>query len=63
MTYAITAVNSEGMGSGRIAIVFDATTTNEGSPTSIVFDATGVGLTFTVWKGDCGPLDFVLSRG
>ncbi len=63
MTYAITTVNSEGMGSGRIAIVFDASTTNEGSMTSIVFDATAKGLTFTVWKDGYGPLDFVLSRG
>jgi hypothetical protein len=60
--YSIDTVNEVGVGFGQLAIYFAVGNTSPGTLKDVRLDASGNGLTFTVWKGDYGPLDFVLKR-
>jgi hypothetical protein len=60
--YSIDYVNESGVGFGQIVIYFDVSSTIPGRLSDIAFDASGNGLTFAVWNGTYGPLNFVLKR-
>ena len=61
-TYRIDQVNSDGVAAGEIMIWFDPGNTNRGQIINLKFGVDGNTLTFSVYKGDYGPLEFTLQR-
>jgi hypothetical protein len=62
MLYSIETVNESGTGFGHITFYFDVGDTGVGEMRDITLDSSANGLTFAVWNGQYGPLNFVLTR-
>lgn len=60
--YSIDTVNESGTGFGQIAIGFSGGNVGKGELRNITFDVGGNNLSFNLWYGTYGPLDFVLAR-